>query len=185
MLDIVTANTYQLRGQAWVIFDSPEGASRALSGVQGFTFFGKPMNLAYAHKTSDIIARLRGEDVVRDPTIRQTRKAENQERERASKFKAEQIFNRSNSGPETVSSGRKHKKVICVQGLPDATTRHMLELLFQQFNGFQEAQVSGERPITGHVRFDSAGNAAIALQGLQGFRLNSTHALHLSLVDSH
>jgi len=174
-------------------------------------------NLAYAHKTSDIIARLRGEDVVRDPTIRQTRKAENQERERASKFKAEQIFNRSNSGPETVSSGRKHKKVICVQGLPgmfsifrivdstshhdrfdvntdllfsyfitiDATTRHMLELLFQQFNGFQEAQVSGERPITGHVRFDSAGNAAIALQGLQGFRLNSTHALHLSLVDSH
>jgi len=26
-----------------VIFDSPEGASRALSGVQGFTFFGKPM----------------------------------------------------------------------------------------------------------------------------------------------
>lgn len=43
VLDIVTADAYQLRGQAWVIFDSPEGASRALSGVQGFTFFGKPM----------------------------------------------------------------------------------------------------------------------------------------------
>lgn len=174
-------------------------------------------NLAYAHKTSDVIARLRGEDVVRDPAIRQTRKAENQERERASKIKADQIFNRSNMGPEAAASGSKHEKVICVQGLPgtfsvsravdssshndlfdantdllfsyfmtiDATTCHMLELLFQQFNGFREAQVSGERPITGLVRFDSAGNAAIALRGLQGFRLNSTHALHLSLVDSY
>jgi len=55
----------------------------------------------------------------------------------------------------------------------------MLQLLFQQFSGFQVAYL-GDTPGTGYVDFDAQSNAAAALRGLQGFRLNATHCLILS-----
>ena len=43
VIDLVTAKTYKLRGQAWVVFDSEVEAERALAALQGFVFYDKPM----------------------------------------------------------------------------------------------------------------------------------------------
>lgn len=70
---------------------------------------------------------------------------------------------------------------IAVQGLPGATTTHMLALLFQQFSGYKDATMTRESG-DGEVEFDTTANAVAALNGLQGFRLNANHSLTLSFA---
>ena len=41
------------KGQAFVVFDDPEAAGRAIKEVQGFELFDKPMVLDYAKTRSD------------------------------------------------------------------------------------------------------------------------------------
>lgn len=43
VMQIVASRSLRLRGQAWVVFDSVEAASKALQQMQGFVFFDKPM----------------------------------------------------------------------------------------------------------------------------------------------
>lgn len=43
ILDVVCNKSYRLRGQAWVVFEEPEAAQKALKAMQGFPFFDKPI----------------------------------------------------------------------------------------------------------------------------------------------
>jgi RNA recognition motif-containing protein len=43
ILDVVCMRTYRLRGQAWVVFSDVTAATNALTSMQGFPFFDKPM----------------------------------------------------------------------------------------------------------------------------------------------
>lgn len=43
VLDIVTANTYRLRGQAWIVYDTSMDANNAMQSLQSFPFYDKPM----------------------------------------------------------------------------------------------------------------------------------------------
>ena len=65
------------RGQAWVVFKSKDSAREALSSLQNFPLFDKPMTLQYAKAKSDVIAKADGTFVPRqknalkqDPTKR-------------------------------------------------------------------------------------------------------------------
>lgn len=43
ILDVVCMRTHRLRGQAWVVFSDVTAATNALTSMQGFPFFDKPM----------------------------------------------------------------------------------------------------------------------------------------------
>lgn len=43
IVDVVSRRTYKLRGQAWVVFEDPKDAAKALQAMQGFPFFNKPI----------------------------------------------------------------------------------------------------------------------------------------------
>jgi len=43
IVDVVSRRTYKLRGQAWVVFEDPKDAAKALKAMQGFPFFNKPI----------------------------------------------------------------------------------------------------------------------------------------------
>lgn len=43
IIDVVSRRTYNLRGQAWVVFEKEEDAKQALDSMQGFPFFNKPI----------------------------------------------------------------------------------------------------------------------------------------------
>jgi U2 small nuclear ribonucleoprotein B'' len=58
----------------------------------------------------------------------------------------------------------------------------MLTLLFKQFSGFKNAQMLQNDRGRGRVEFESISHAIVALNGLQGFRLNATHSLSLSFL---
>lgn len=62
----------------------------------------------------------------------------------------------------------------------EATTASMLSMLFQQFPGFVEVRMVEAKPGIAFVEFDSETRSAVALSGLQGFKINPTHAMTLS-----
>ena len=72
IIDVVAAKTYKLRGQAWVVFADVASATSAMRTMQGFPFYDKPMNLAYANTKSDATAKAEGtfDPKARDPSAR-------------------------------------------------------------------------------------------------------------------
>ena len=56
----------------------------------------------------------------------------------------------------------------------------MLSMLFQQFPGFAEGRMVEAKPGIAFVEFDSETRSAVALSGLQGFKINPTHSMTLS-----
>eukprot|EP00521_Asterionellopsis_glacialis_P010643 CAMPEP_0195297666 /NCGR_PEP_ID=MMETSP0707-20130614/21976_1 /TAXON_ID=33640 /ORGANISM="Asterionellopsis glacialis, Strain CCMP134" /LENGTH=266 /DNA_ID=CAMNT_0040359553 /DNA_START=42 /DNA_END=842 /DNA_ORIENTATION=+ len=60
ILEVITLRKEGLRGQAWVMFDDVQAATKALQTEQGFHFFGRDLKIQYAHETSDRIAKRDG-----------------------------------------------------------------------------------------------------------------------------
>ncbi|CAL52253.2 Nucleotide-binding, alpha-beta plait [Ostreococcus tauri] len=182
ILDIVAARTYRLRGQAWIVYDTMDEAQRAFEGLQNFPFYDKPLKIAFANLSSDVILRREGEQISRVASARVVRRAENQERERMRRTMMAGVLLSHEEGADCDVSASKERKCILVQGLPAATTTHMLTLLFQQFLGFKSANMSAKEIGIGQVEFDTPAQASAALNGLQGFRLNAAHSIVLSFL---
>lgn len=53
MVEIVAKKNLKAKGQAFIVFDSVEAATRAIEDVNGFELFDKPMVLDYAKTKSD------------------------------------------------------------------------------------------------------------------------------------
>jgi len=60
VLDVVALRTMKMRGQAHVVYRDIQTATQAMRALQGFEFFGKEMQIAYAKSKSDTIAKLDG-----------------------------------------------------------------------------------------------------------------------------
>ncbi|KAL6156066.1 hypothetical protein ACJBU6_05203 [Exserohilum turcicum] len=60
ILDIVALKTMKMRGQAHVVFRDVDSSTQAMRALQGFAFFGKDMQIAYAKTKSDTVAKIDG-----------------------------------------------------------------------------------------------------------------------------
>ncbi|KAJ4301313.1 hypothetical protein N0V90_003404 [Kalmusia sp. IMI 367209] len=71
ILDIVALKTAKMRGQAHVVFRDIDSSTQAMRALEGFTFFGKDMHIAYAKTKSDTIAKLDGTFKLPEPDLPQ------------------------------------------------------------------------------------------------------------------
>lgn len=71
-------------------------------------------------------------------------------------------------------------RTLFVQNLPAATTSAMLQMLFQQFEGYADTRMVEARPGIAFVDYQTDGQATTALQGLQGFKITPTNAIQIS-----
>lgn len=55
ILGIIAIKGVKMRGQAFIVFDDIQNSTVALRSLQGVSFFGKPMRIAYAKRDSDAI----------------------------------------------------------------------------------------------------------------------------------
>ncbi|KAI1321933.1 RNA recognition domain-containing protein [Xylariaceae sp. FL0255] len=62
IIDIVAKTNLKAKGQAFVVFDNPESAVRAVEEVQGFELFEKPMVVALARTRSDATVKSTGDE---------------------------------------------------------------------------------------------------------------------------
>jgi RNA recognition motif-containing protein len=60
VVDIVAKRNLKAKGQAFVVFDEPSAAHKAIEEVEGFELFGKPMRVAMARMQSDKTVELHG-----------------------------------------------------------------------------------------------------------------------------
>ena len=57
---MVAKTNLKAKGQAFVVFDEPQAAERAIKEIQGFELFDKPMVLDYAKSKSDATVEREG-----------------------------------------------------------------------------------------------------------------------------
>lgn len=62
VIDIVAKTNLRAKGQAFIVFDSAEAAQAAITDLQGFDLFEKPMRLAMARTRSDATIKALGND---------------------------------------------------------------------------------------------------------------------------
>ena len=60
IIDIVAKKNLKAKGQAFIVYDKIEAAERAITEVQGFELFEKPMVLDYAKTRSDATVQREG-----------------------------------------------------------------------------------------------------------------------------
>lgn len=53
VIDIVSKHNVKAKGQAFIVFETPDSALKAAEAVQGFEIFGKPLQVALARTRSD------------------------------------------------------------------------------------------------------------------------------------
>ena len=62
VIDIVAKTNLKSKGQAFIVFDSPESAQNAVDDVQGFELFDRPMQVALARTRSDATVLMNGNE---------------------------------------------------------------------------------------------------------------------------
>ncbi|KAI0265087.1 RNA-binding domain-containing protein [Gloeopeniophorella convolvens] len=196
LLDVVATKRPNMRGQAFLVFTDLASATAALRGCDGMIFYEKPMHITYAKSKS--YATLRRDDPNFVPptfahavSAKRVREAEESDvrtkREKVADEDGEEMDiddddEASPAAPSTSNSMSSQvqptNKLHCAN-LPQEVTNGVLAVLFQQYRGFQSAQVkpsakpnaAGEKVKTAEVTFENAQLAAVAKQMLDGFQL--------------
>lgn len=88
--EILANKRMMMRGQAWIIFEQVESATKALSEMQGFNFYGRSMSVSYAKLKSDLISKDDGSFVPRPKRkVEKKKKHKKDKKDKKSKKKKE------------------------------------------------------------------------------------------------
>jgi len=191
VLDVLVKKTLKMRGQAFIVFRDIGSATNALRQMQGFPFYDKPMKIQYAKVKSDLIAKLQGTFTEREKRPRPEKQAkEKKEKKRpAKKVKMEDEngeIHKETPVPASIPipqpKPQPPNNKLFVQNLPEQTNAMMLQMLFQQFPGFKEVRmVPGNKGIA-FVEFGNELESAVAMNGLQNFKVTPTHHMVISFA---
>mmetsp|Transcript_61051 Transcript_61051/g.139627 ORF Transcript_61051/g.139627 Transcript_61051/m.139627 type:complete len:252 (-) Transcript_61051:153-908(-) len=191
VLDVIALKTPKMRGQAHVVFQHITSASTALQKLQGFEFYGKGMKTMYGKGKSDAVSKeegtfvpkhkRKGERVVPAHKQPPSKKgpgaaASGQVVEKAAEPAAQQ-----GSDDVDMVEGDPNK-ILFLQRLPHEVTAEMLQALFKQFPGLSEVRMVPGKAGIAFVEFQSATQAGVGKDTLQGFKLTPTNALKITFA---
>lgn len=186
ILDVVALKTPKLRGQAWVVFSEITAASNAVRQMQNFPFYEKNMRIQFAKTKSDCVAKAEGSFVPREKKRKQEERAEKKRRVEEPQQSA--TANGERNGGPTASFRQSARDadaapnhILFIQNLPHETDSMMLKILFEQYPGFREVRMIDAKPGIAFVEFEDDAQSAMAMDALQGFKIN----LHNPMVISY
>uniref|UniRef100_A0A674DXF1 Small nuclear ribonucleoprotein polypeptide B2 n=1 Tax=Salmo trutta TaxID=8032 RepID=A0A674DXF1_SALTR len=177
VMDIVAMKTMKMRGQAFVVFKELASSTNALRQLQGFPFYNKPMRIQYAKTDSEVISKIRGTFGDKDKKKDRKKKAQDQVANVAKKPALVRLVYdvTSQDVPDNPPN-----YILFLNNLPEETNEMMLSMLFNQFPGFKEVRlVPGKHDIS-FVEFESEGQAGVAKDALQGFRITAQCAMKIT-----
>lgn len=190
VLDVVVSRHPKHRGQAYVSFRDLSASSMALRAGQGFPLGGKPIRIAYAKRDSDRVNEYLGigNELTRKKQ-KQTKKPRDDKEESASIKKAKkqiakQAEAESERTEETLMGDPENppNHIIFLENLPSDSTEEMVEVLFNQFDGYKETRMIPSRPDLAFVEFDSAAEAQKAQKALDRFSVTPTNVLKITFA---
>jgi len=178
ILEINLSKTLKMRGQAWIIFDDIGSATKALREMQSFNFYGKPMRVAFARAKSDVVAKIDGSFAPRPKRKPDTDKDKSEKKEQKKAKKQapakkddKKVAASSAAAPMQTDEEEAPNKKLFLQNLPPMANETMIAMLFDKYQGYQEAQLVPNKPGIAFVEFTDAYSAGVAKEGLQGFKI--------------
>ncbi|PSS31015.1 hypothetical protein PHLCEN_2v2461 [Hermanssonia centrifuga] len=144
VLDVVAHSNLRMRGQAFVSFESPEIAKKALKEVRGFPLYSKPMQISFARSRSDAVVKKI------DGTNFDTHKARRLEHKKATRYTnpikqkfRQKMLAAEMDGAGTVPTTKRPNvqmpdeylppnKILFLQNLPENVSKDQLMALFSQ-----------------------------------------------------
>eukprot|EP00644_Phytophthora_capsici_P016860 jgi/Phyca11/12425/fgenesh1_pm.PHYCAscaffold_121_\ len=181
ILEIVMGRARRLRGQAWVTFNDIPSASNALRSVNGSTLFDKPVAIHFAKEKADVIARREGTFVPREKRKREPKQTPVQTAKKQAGENGKAAPSSASRAPPAPAQNVPNK-ILFLQELPESCNQEMLSVLFKQYQGFKEVRMVPGKKGLAFVEFGDEAQAAIALQGLFGFKLTPTDVLKVSFA---
>ncbi|KAL1006132.1 hypothetical protein UPYG_G00068220 [Umbra pygmaea] len=178
VVDIVAMKTMKMRGQAFVVFKELASATNALRQLQGFPFYNKPMRIQYAKTDSEVISKVKGTFGDKDKKKDKKKKPQDQVANVAKK--PAQGSTNTNSAPTMQVPDNPPNYILFLNNLPEETNEMMLSMLFNQFPGFKEVRLVPGKHDIAFVEFESEGQAGVAKDALQGFRITAQCAMKIT-----
>ncbi|KAI9675166.1 MAG: hypothetical protein M1829_003526 [Trizodia sp. TS-e1964] len=188
IIDLVAKRNLRAKGQAFIVFDDPEAAARAIKEIQGFELFDKPMVLAFAKSRSDATVQRQGDDEEFEAHKRHrlAEKERKQAAEDAQKKLKRPANGDSNTRPVKTTRGAGLKssnpgaaavvpdeylppnKILFVQNLPEHFDTDGLASIFGQFEGFKEIRLVPGRKGLAFVEYETETGAISAKENTAG-----------------
>ncbi|KAF2143685.1 uncharacterized protein K452DRAFT_267981 [Aplosporella prunicola CBS 121167] len=194
IIDIRAAKNLKAKGQAFIVFDDVESATKAIEEVQGFDLFDKPMTLDYARTKSD--ATVKREASEEEFEAHKRHRLAEKDRKKALEEQAAQknLKRPAVAAPEAAArpaakvrgAGLKStggaaavipdeylppNKTLFVQNLPDGYDVEALTAIFSRFEGFREVRVVPGRKGIAFVEYEADTGAISAKEKLGGMPL--------------
>ncbi|KAL4968807.1 uncharacterized protein BDV14DRAFT_166781 [Aspergillus stella-maris] len=197
ILEIIAKRNLKAKGQAFIVFDNVESATRAIDEVNGFDLFDKPMVLDYAKTRSDATVKREGGDEELEAHKRR-RLAEKERRQAHEALEAQKKLKRPPVGaPE--AAGRPAKttkgaglkptsgaaaavipdeylppnKILFLRELPDTADQDSLTAVFGRFEGFREVRTVPGRKGIAFVEYESESGAISAKEATTGMPMGA------------
>ena len=172
VLEVIMKSQYRMRGQAFIVFDSKKEAENAIRLLQSYYFYGKTLvtliqKISLAHSKSDLIAKRDGVFIPRT--------------ENYSSKKREDFFSRlklKNSIKKRIdlkdlNNIYDSNNVLFLERLETSVSESLLEDIFSLYPGFLEVRLISEKGVA-FIEFQEAKDAALALSGLNGYKVTPT-----------
>ncbi|KAI0154876.1 RNA recognition domain-containing protein [Xylariaceae sp. FL1272] len=189
VIDIVAKTNLKAKGQAFIVFESPDSVTQAVEELQGFEIFGKPMQVAVARTRSDATVKESGNK--EEFELHQRRRLAEKDKRKALEAASESKRARPAdtkapaAGKPGARTGLKPtggananavvpdeylppNKILFVQNLPEDFGIDDLTGLFGRFEGFREVRLVPGRKGIAFIEYEAEAGAISAKENTAG-----------------
>ncbi|TFY77228.1 hypothetical protein EWM64_g6785 [Hericium alpestre] len=193
VLDVVAHDNLRMRGQAFVSFESPDIAKKALKEVRGFPLYSKPMQISFARTRSDAVVKKL------DAGNFETHKARRMEHKKETrytnplkrKFRAKRMASESTGGRDCCSSTKTPavqmpdeylppNKILFLQNLPESVSKDQLMALFSQYPNLYEVRLIPTKKDIAFVEYMDETSATAAKDALHNYKLDGENKIKIT-----
>lgn len=148
-MKITAKKNIKLRGQAFIEFETQEGATNAVIALSGYMFYGKPLKTNYAKSPSDFENLEKGQNLDQVKKEREDRRAKERDfvQKKRIRKEIEKVMEMRRAKEEFDSKNQMFKQmdedknnILFIEGLSTSTKTEDLNRLFGQFKGFHEVR---------------------------------------------
>ncbi|KAF5308985.1 hypothetical protein D9611_014851 [Ephemerocybe angulata] len=195
VLDVVAHKNLRMRGQAFVSFENPDVAKKAMKEVQRFPLYSKPMQISFARSRSDAVVQKKDPNNFDDhKTKRQEHKSppfpsprppiltSSTQRQRDTQPLKAKFRAKLDGGAALPTAKRPAvqmpdeylppNKILFLQNLPESVTKDQLNALFSQYPTKDIA----------FVEFLDEGSAGVAKDALHNYKLDGENKIKITFA---
>jgi len=198
IVDVIAYNKIRAaKGQAFIVFDNVESATKALQEMNNFLFYHKPLRVSYAKTKSDVIAKRDGSYKPRPPKRKKGDVKDGKVKfkmgdtkdgvqvDKKPDVKAETNKARTNEQQQQKSvTTLPPNRILLIQNLPKEATENMVAMLFQASSGFQKVSLIPGYAGFAYVEYKDQQLATEAMNSLQGFKITADNQLVITFAPS-